>query len=398
MYSKGNWTRIVVIVVLVGMIFVAGYIAGATHPTYFAMAADNQPASTAKLFQPFWQAWNLVHQQYVDPLDDAKLMEGAAAGMVAALGDPHSEYMDPQTFSYVSDDLSGKFTGIGATIRKDEKTGGILIISTILGAPAQQGGLKIGDIIIKVDDKDITSLTESQVLGRVRGEAGTPVKLGVLRAGQKALVDLTLTRAVIKLPNVEFALYQGQIGYVKLSRFSETATQDLTNALKKLNADHLNGLVFDLRDNPGGGLQTAIDVASQFIAKGPVVIERGKPGTTDTIYNAKGNPLAAHVPMVVLVNSGSASASELVTAALKDYGRAQVVGTVSYGKGSVQLWNNLNGGGGVAITVAHFFSPKDHIINDRGITPNLAVPWDTDANPTYDPQLAAAFSVLRGEL
>src|SRR5690349_13200771 len=163
MYSKGGWTRIVVIVVLVGMTFLAGYIAGATHPTYFAMAEDNQPASTVKIFQPFWQTWNLVHQQYVDPIDDEKLMEGAATGMVAALGDAHSEYMDPQTFSYVSDDLSGKFEGIGATISKDPKSGGILIISTIQGAPAQAGGLKVGDVIIKVDDKDITADTETQV-------------------------------------------------------------------------------------------------------------------------------------------------------------------------------------------------------------------------------------------
>lgn len=398
MYSKGKWTRLIVIVVLVGITFLAGYVAGATHPTYFAMAADNQPASTIKLFQPFWQTWNLVHQQYVDPIDDEKMMEGAAAGMVAALGDAHSEYMDPQTFAYVSDDLSGKFEGIGATINKDPKSGGILIISTILGAPAQQGGLKVGDIIMKVDGKDITTLTESQILGRVRGPAGTQVKLSVQRKGEKNLVDLTLTRAVIKLPNVEMALYQGQIGYVKLTRFSDPAAQDLAHALKTLNADHLKGLIFDLRDNPGGGLQTAIDVASDFIGSGPIVIERGKPGTADTVYKAKGNPIAPNVPMVVLVNSGSASASELVTAALQDYGRAQVVGTVSYGKGSVQLWNNLNGGGGVAITVAHFFSPKDHIINDRGITPNLLVGWDTDANPNYDPQLAAAFSVLRGEM
>jgi carboxyl-terminal processing protease len=395
MYSKGSWTRIVVIVLLVGTIFIAGYAAGATHPTLFAMAADNQPVSTVKLFQPFWQTWNLVHEQYVDPIDDQKLMQGAATGMVAALGDAHSEYMDPQTFNYVNGDLTGRFEGIGATIRKDEKTGGILIISTIAGAPARQGGVKAGDIIIKVDGKDITNLTEGEVLSRVRGQAGTPVKLSLLRTGQKNLVDVTLTRAVIKLPNVESALYEGKIGYVKLSRFSDTAEADLKNALKQLDADHLNGLVFDLRDNPGGGLQTAINVASAFIEKGTIVIERGK---ENKVFTATGHPVAAHVPMVVLINGGSASASELVSAALKDYGRAQIVGTLSYGKGSVQIWNTLNGGGGVAITVAHFFSPKDHIINDRGITPNLVVPWDSDTNPTYDPQLAAAFAVLRGEL
>ncbi len=397
MRVKMRWIRILVGFALVIVIFGIGFVAGATLPTIFAITEDREPANTVKLFEPFWQTWNLVHDQYVDPIDDEKLMEGAASGMVASLGDRHTAYMNPTLFTSLNSDLSGQFEGIGATIRKDEATGGILIVSTISGSPARIGGLKIGDLIVTVDGKDITALTETDVLGKVRGPAGSDVKLGVLRKGEKKPIELNLTRAVIKIPIVSSIKYEGNIGYIKLSEFSATASEDLSNALKSLDANHLKGLVFDLRDDPGGGLDTAIDVASQFIKKGTIVIERGKPGTEDIRRVATGNALAPDVPMVVLVNGGSASASELVSGALQDYGRATVVGTQSFGKGSVQIWNKLTAGG-VRITIAHFYSPAGHIIHERGITPNFVVPWDTDTSPNYDPQLAEALWILRGDL
>jgi carboxyl-terminal processing protease len=221
--------------------------------------------------------------------------------------------------------------------------------------------------------------------------------LSLLRKGEKKLVNLSLTRAKIVIPIVETSVYDGKIGYVKLSEFSDTAAQSLSSALKQIDANHLNGLIFDLRDNPGGGLGTAIAVASMFIQKGPIVIERGKPGTQDTVLYATGNPIAPNVPMVVLINGGSASASELVSGALQDHRRAVLVGTQSYGKGSVQLWNKLDAGGGARITIAHFYTPKGRIIHERGLTPNEIVPWDTDASPNYDPQIAEALWILRGE-
>src|SRR5260221_10419084 len=362
MRVKMRWIRILVGFALVIVIFGIGFVAGATLPTIFAITEDREPANTVKLFEPFWQTWNLVHDQYVDPIDDEKLMEGAASGMVAWFGELDTGYMSRALFTSLNSDVSGQFEGIGATIRKDEATGGILIVSTISGSQARIGGLKIGDVIVTVDGKDIPALTETDVLGKVRGPAGSDVKLGVLRKGEKKPIELNLTRAVIKIPIVSSIKYEGNIGYIKLSEFSATASEDLSNALKSLDANHLKGLVFDLRDDPGGGLDTAIDVASQFIKKGTIVIERGKPGTEDTRLVATGNALAPNVPMVVLVNGGSASASELVSGALQDYGRAIVVGTQSFGKGSVQIWSKLAAGGGVRITIAHFYSPKGHII------------------------------------
>ncbi len=397
MIVRKAWVRGIAAGVFLVVIFAAGFVTGASHPGTLAMGNDVQPSNTVQLFGPFWQTWNLVHEQYVDPINDEKMMEGAASGMVAALGDPHSAYMPPDLFTALNSDLSGQFEGIGATIRKDPATGGIQIISTIAGSPARQGGLKDGDIILDVDGNDITSLTETDMLSRVRGPAGSKVTLSILRKGDKKLITITLTRAKIVIPIVESALYDGQIGYVKLSEFSDTAAQDLSKALKQINANQLKGLIFDLRDNPGGGLSTAISVASMFIQKGPIVIERGKPGTPDTVLYATGNPIAPTVPMVVLINGGSASASELVSGALQDHGRAVLVGTQSYGKGSVQLWDKLDAGGGVRITIAHFYTPKGRIIHERGLTPDEVVPWDTDTSPNYDPQLAEALWVLRGE-
>ncbi|HLY28046.1 MAG TPA: S41 family peptidase [Aggregatilineales bacterium] len=397
MVLQKSWVRALAVAFFLVFVFAAGFVSGASHPETLAMAEDGQPSNTVQLFGPFWQSWNLIHEQYVDPIDDEKLMEGAASGMVAALGDPHTAYMQPDLFTALNSDLSGQFDGIGATIRKDPASGGIQIISTIAGSPARQGGLKDGDIIVDVDGKDITTLSETDILGRVRGPAGSKVLLGLLRKGQKKLVNVTLTRAQIVIPIVESAMYDGKIGYVKLSEFSDTAVQSLSKALKQMDANHLNGLIFDLRDNPGGGLGTAISVASMFIQRGPIVIERGKPRTQDTVLYATGNPIAPTVPMVVLINGGSASASELVSGAFQDHGRAVLVGTQSYGKGSVQLWNKLDAGGGVRITIAHFYTPKGRIIHERGLTPDEVVPWDTDVSPIYDPQLAEALWVLRGE-
>ncbi|MEP7285462.1 MAG: S41 family peptidase [Chloroflexota bacterium] len=392
-----QWMRVILIVPIVALIFSVGFFAGATHLAILAQEQDTQPANTQKLFAPFWETWNLVHENYVDPIDDEKLMEGAASGMVAALGDRHSAYMNPDLFKSLNSDLSGQFEGIGATIRKDDKSGGIFIVSTIADSPARQGGIKSGDIILTVDGKDITTLTESDFIGKVRGPAGSAIKLGVLHKGAKRPIDITLTRAAIKIPVVTWTLYQNKIGYVRLAEFTDNAIAELRKALTDMDANHLNGLIFDLRDNPGGGLQTAIDVGSLFIKNGPLVLERGKPGTQENVLSATGNALAPDVPMVVLINGGSASASELVSGALQDYKRATLVGTLSFGKGSVQSWRGLQAGGGLRITIAHFFTPKDRIIHEIGLTPDVVLPWDTDASPTYDPQMAEALQILRGE-
>lgn len=385
---------------LILSVFLAGFAVGVSRSP--AGAQEGQPASTRKLFEPFWEAWDLVQQNYVDieKIEPDKLMQGAIAGMVNAIGDRHTAYMDPELFRLLNSNLSGSFEGIGATVRKDEDTGGLVIVNTLVGSPAREL-LKRGDIILTVDGEDITRLAEMQIISKVRGPAGTSVTLGILREGSKKLQEITLLRARIVVETVTWRLYEGNIGYIKLNDFNDNATEEFTAALRKMDADNLNGLIFDLRDDPGGGLQTAIEIASQFIRRGVVVIQRGKPGTDDIVYRATGDGLATTVPLVVLINEGSASASELVSGALKDYNRAVIVGTRSFGKGSVQTWRQVSNGGGLRITIAHFFTPKNNVVDQVGVMPDVYVDWtqeQQETNPTYDPQLQEALWTLRGKL
>jgi carboxyl-terminal processing protease len=391
-----RWIRLISVIPVISLVFGVGFLAGsASHPAVVAQAGQSD--NRESLFEPFWEAWDAVHDRYVDPIDDTVLMQGAIAGMVAALGDRHSSYMEPQLFESLTSELSGVFEGIGATVKKDTSTGGLEVISTIKDAPARAAGLRTGDIIMTVEGKDITQLPEMQIIGKVRGPAGTTVKLGLIRKGEKDIIELTITRARIEIPTVETAMYEGKIGYIKLAEFTETASRDFARGLRALDANNLNGLVFDLRDDPGGGLQTAINIASQFVKSGPIVIERGRDGSRDVIYRSTGRTLAPDVPLVILINRASASASELVAGALLDRGRAILVGEKSFGKGSVQQWSSLSNGGGLRITIAHFFTPTNRVINEIGLTPNIVVPWDAEANPDVDPQLRAAIQYLRGE-
>lgn len=387
--------RFVGITMLAAMIFVAGYATGLHGATANAQGG----ADTEQLFQPFWEAWNLVHTSYVDiaTVDDRKLMEGAISGMVNALGDRHSGYMNPALYATLTGNQSGSFGGIGATVRKDRNTGGLEIVTTMKGMPAR-ALLKQGDIIVMVDGKDITQLTETEIIQLVRGEIGTSVKLGVIRAGERRLITIEITRARIENKTVVWAIYDGKIGYLRLNEFSNNATQQMVEAFDAMNVSSLNGLIFDLRDDPGGGLQTAIDVSSMFIKSGTVVIQRGKEGTKDIVYTASGRALAADVPLVVLINQGSASASELVSGALRDYNRAKIIGVNSFGKGSVQSWINLSDGGGLRVTIAHFFTPLDKIVHEVGIKPDILIDWtpeQQDEYPEYDPQLQEALLFFR---
>lgn len=390
--------RTVSLITLIGLVFGMGFITGAGHLPVFAQSDSNRSAQVEKLFVPFWEAWDAVKDQYLEPPSDDVLMQGAITGMINALNDRNSAYMDPKLYESLNDEMSdGAYEGIGASIRKDPITGNFSVVSTIIGSPAQKGGLRIGDIIVSVDGKEIRPLTQTQLLGVVRGPAGTAVKLGVLRKGSETLVDVIITRARIEMPTVTFTLYEGNIGYVKLADFNDLAVPELNKALTTLNANKLNGLILDLRDDPGGFLQTAIDVAHLFLQRGPYVLERGRNNEPVRVPTPKTRTLAPDVPVVVLINGGSASASELVAGALRDRGRAILVGETSYGKGSVQAWSRLSNGGGLRLTIAHFFTPTGGAINGIGLRPDVYIPWDMVASPDYDPQLAEALWILKGK-
>jgi carboxyl-terminal processing protease len=361
-------------------------------------AATTTPEDLQALFKPFWEAWNLVHEQYVDqPVDDTKMMEGAISGMMDSLGDEHSGYMDPQTYEEATRPLDESYEGIGAYV---DVTGDYLtIISPMPGSPAEGAGLKPGDKIIQIDGKDMTGIDPSVALQSVLGASGTEVTLTIRRDDTSETFDVTITRAKIDLPSVSSKMLDNNIAYIAISTFGENTNNLLEKALKDLLAQNPKGLILDLRYNTGGYLTTAIEVISQFIPSGVVMYEQEGDGT-ETSYEALPGGLATQIPLVVLVNEGSASASEITAGALQDYGRAPLVGTTTYGKGSVQNWIPLsNDQGAVRITIARWLTPNHRQINKIGLTPDYVVEiTDEEAAAGKDPQLDKAIElILQGQ-
>ena len=363
-------------------------------PTVSPETQSSTPQNLQTLFKPFWDAWQIIHTDYVDqPVDNTKLLEGAITGMVQSLGDPHSQYMNPQVFKDATNELNGSFEGIGAYV--DTSGTWLTITKPIAGSPAEKAGLMAGDQITAVNGVDMTGIKPEDVRLKVIGPAGTTVHLTVHRPGQSAPLPFDIVRAQINIPSVSGKMLDNGIAYVQISDFGETTTDELKTQLTTLMAQNPKGLVLDLRDNPGGYLQTAVEVVSQFVDHGPVVYEQTSDGKKKE-YDAISGGLATKIPMVVLINSNSASASEITAGALQDDARAKLVGVVSYGKGSVQIREPLsNNEGAVAITIAHWLTPKGTLIDKKGLTPDVYVPMTAaDINAKRDPQLDAASQTL----
>lgn len=353
------------------------------------------PADNAERFAPFWATWQVLHDRYGAALDDDVLMQGALRGMVAAIGDPHTDYMDPETFARVNEGMSGEYEGIGATVQKNDITGGLELITIFDGSPAATAGLRPGDHIVRVEGQDVTALTQNEIIALVRGPADTLVRLGILRPNEPDILKFEVRRGRILVPSVSSRLIDGAIGYIRLSQFEFSTSQEMRQALQELNANDLDGLVLDLRGNPGGYLTTSIEVASAYLPEGIVLIERGPDREIE--HPVLGNADAPDVPMVVLVDQGSASASELIAGALQDHHRATIVGIQTFGKGSVQTWRELSNGGGIRITISRWYTPDGNSVSEQGIHPDIIVPYDPESiSEDLDNQLAAAVQVLRG--
>ncbi len=411
-----NKTLKVLLSIVVGLILLAGAFSGgfivghymplasgfggqpATQlPAVATPSSDQQgatPSELQTLFQPFWETWNLVHEQYVDqPVDDVALMRGAIEGMLATLGDEHTSFMDPKEFQQANESLSGEYEGIGAYV--DTTADFLTVISPISGSPAEAAGLRPGDMIIAIDGEDMTGTDGELARQKVLGPAGSVVTL-TIRRGEEAPFDVEITRAKITIKSSEGKMLENDIAYVKVSTFGDNTTPELLAALQELMAQNPKGLILDLRNNGGGYLQTAVEVSSQFLPKDEVVLyEQYGNGQKDE-YKSLGDGLALDVPMVVLINEGSASASEIVAGALQDLGRAKLIGVVSYGKGSVQIWNALsNDQGAVRVTIAKWLTPSGRTIHKLGLTPEVYVSMtEEDYNNDRDPQLDAAIETL----
>lgn len=355
------------------------------------------PGELQTLFVPFWEAWNLVHEQYVNqPVDDTLLMQGAIRGMLEAVGDDYTYYMAPEVFETEVSSISGEYQGIGAYV--DTRGDFLTIVSPLEGSPAEAAGLRPGDMIIAIDGEDMTGYTPEEARQRVLGEAGTKVVLTVTRKGESESLEFSIIRAKITVPSVTGEILpESGLAYIEINTFGDYTTRDLRNKLDELLAQNPKGLILDLRSNPGGYLITSVEVMSEFIDEGVVLIEQYSDGTRDT-YEALGNGKATDIPMVVLINEGSASASEIVAGTLQDYGRAQLVGMQSYGKGSVQTMSPLSNDQGAArVTIAKWLTPKERAIDGIGLTPDFIVELtEEDFANDLDPQLDKAVEVLSG--
>jgi carboxyl-terminal processing protease len=393
------FVAMVLVVCSFGGGFAAGHFLQIGSPsTQVVSTSDNQggtPAELSALFTPFWEAWKIVHQEYVDqPVDDTKLMQGAISGMMQSLGDAHSTYMTPQDYKEATSLLAGSYAGIGSLV---DTSGQLLTITKPFpNSPAEKAGLQAGDEIIAVDGKDVTSLLPEEVRQKVLGAEGTMVKLTIQRADQDPF-DVQITRAIIVVPSVTSKMLDNGIAYIQITTFGDTTTRDLHKQLAALMAQKPKSLILDLRDNGGGYLDTGIAVASEFISSGVIVSEKSGDGTL-TPFEATPGGLATNqsLPMIVLVNGYSASASEIVAGALQDTGRAILLGETTYGKGTVQNWVPLSDNqGAVRVTIARWLTPKGNTIDKKGLTPDIVVQMTTDdIKANLDPQLDAAVKEL----
>lgn len=351
-------------------------------------------------FQQFWDVWKTLQQQYVDrPVSDTKLFYGALSGLVSGIGDPYTVYLDPQTYNEFDSELSGTFDGIGAEIGL--KDGTLVIIAPLQETPAEKAGIQAGDYIEKINDEDTLNMSVETAVTKIRGRRGTTVTLRLFRAKDNKEFTVTVTRDTIVVKSVKLEMKAASdggkkdIAYIRVSRFNDDTAELFAKAVGEALANRARGYVLDLRNNPGGYLDTAVDMASYWIDNGVIVSEQGD---NRVEHKAKGVASLKGQRTVVLVNGGSASASEIVAGALQDDGVATIVGEQTFGKGSVQALKELDDGSALKITVAKWFTPKGRSISEKGITPDVVVKPDTaaaggDAVPA-DIQLQKALELL----
>jgi carboxyl-terminal processing protease len=323
------------------------------------------------------EAWDVIFDDYVErgDLDAAALREGAIRGMLEALDDPYSAYLDPETYQLSLSDLSGKFEGIGAHVAVQEDR--IVIVAPILGSPAAEAGIQAGDQILAVDGEDIAGLSLTEVVLLVRGPRDTTVRLLVLHEGETEPVEIEIVRAEIELVSVNFEM-RGDVAYINITHFSQLTDGELGPVIGGL-ADHgATGIVLDLRSNPGGLLPAVVDATSYFLTEGTVVDVVDNQGT-HTPLPVERKSVTTDLPMVVLVDAFSASGSEVMAGALQDYDRAIVAGTQTFGKGSVNILRELSDGSGIYITTARWLTPQGRLIEGEGITPNIELELEGEA-------------------
>ena len=376
-------------------IFLFGFFIGQftqhNSPNLFSTNGDSD---LDDLFNPFFQAWEIVHDQYLEqPVNNVNLMQGSIRGMMESLEDPYSTYLDPEQFREQNTPLEGEYTGIGAWV--DTSGEFLVIISPMPNSPAEDVGLEPGDVVLKIDNQDVTGLDPSLVLRKILGPADTQVLITITREGEPNLLEFEITRAVIPIPSVESELIDEYIGYIRLYTFGANSYDEFSLAVTQLLGQGADNLIIDLRNNTGGYVDSAIDITSIFLKEKVVLIEEWGDETTKDYMTTK-DPIALDTPLYILVNKGTASASEIAAGALQDYNRAILIGTTTFGKGLIQNWIPLEGeNGAVRVSIAHWLTPHGRQIQDLGLSPDVEVEFaEADYYDGIDPQLEKAIEII----
>ncbi|MEW6419502.1 MAG: S41 family peptidase [Nitrospirota bacterium] len=365
MIRKMTKKRIILMVILIFTVASAGILIG--RWTISSVGAEVEGYEELKVFT---ETLSIVRKNYVEDVKPKDLIYGAIKGMLSSL-DPHSGFMTPEMYKEMQVDTKGEFGGIGIQI--GIKEGMLIVIAPIEDTPAHKAGIKAGDHIIKVNNEFTKNMSLHDAVSKMRGTPGTSVKITILREGWKETKDFTIVREIIKIKSVKSKFLEDGIGYIKINQFQEQTASDLSNAMEKLMHENITALIIDLRNNPGGLLNSAIDVASQFLPPGKLVVYiKDKKGERQE-YQSGRTKSDYTMPMIVLVNQGSASASEIVAGALKDWNRAVIIGTQTFGKGSVQSVVPLSDGSALRLTTARYYTPKGISIQATGITPDIIV-------------------------
>ncbi len=349
-------------------------------------------------FSLFWEAYHKLQEKFVSPekFDVQKIIYGAISGMVKSLDDPYTVFFPPEETERFIEDVKGAFEGVGMEV--GIRKGQLEVISPLEGTPAQKAGLRAGDKIIKINDTLTSDLTTEQAVNLIRGPKGTEVTLTISREEWEETREIKLTRDVISVPSLKWELKEGDIAYIKLYQFSEKASYDFQMAAIEILNTPAKKIILDLRNNPGGYLEVAQGIAGWFLERDKlVVIEDFGEGKEKIEYKAKGNARFLQYPMVILINQGSASGSEILAGALRDNRGILMIGEKSFGKGSVQELENLRGGSSLKITVAKWLTPQGKLITDVGLEPDMKVEMtDKDYEEGLDPQLDKAIEVVKG--
>lgn len=376
---------------IVGGFLILGILLGQFIPNIVPAFAKNDQIN----FNELQSAYDILQRKYDGDLDKEKILESAKAGMISGAGDPYTTYLNAKSAKELNDQLSGTLSGVGAEVAiKNNK---LVVVSPVDGSPAEKSGLRPGDWITKIDDTDSSTLTLDEAVSKIRGEKGTKVKLTVVRAGSQSQV-IEITRDVISVPSVKWSMKNGDIGYIEISQFGTDTSEKIKQAAAELKSQGAKKIVLDLRNNSGGYLDAAVDVSNQFLPAGKVVVEERQKGKTVEKLETEGGGQLVGLPMVVLINEGSASASEIVAGALKDNKAAVLIGEKSFGKGSVQEVIKLGGGAELKVTIARWFTPSGKGIDKEGIKPDIEVKKTTeDFNADLDPQLERAIQQLQAQ-